>query len=220
MIDAYDATTSDTSSELLQMRMSYLLVAGGDKMDAADAQEFNESLKATGTLHVSEGASASFLQKTLDMNSTITFLSMLESNIYRFCSAINYSKDTMSGGQLTGVALRQRLQSIQNSCAKTWLSFSDSLDQQWQMLSNWLELTSGRPLDVQAITQKVTYNIPIDIAEYINQATQLMNLGLPREVYLSVLPQFESQAELEKVIVMMDRDGSMVTDLESEVGFL
>ncbi len=216
LMDSYDLLMSDTSSEMAQTRLSYLLITGNEPMDLDQARAFNEQLKASGTLHLGSGSRAAYLNKLVDMNAVTEFLKVLESNIYRFCATINYSSDKLTSGQITGAALKQRLQSIRNSCAMTWQAFNDANDKQWGLLSRWLQLSTDRALDVDAISVTVKYNIPVDASEDIERALKMQQLGLPREVWLKELPIFEKPEDIEQVMVLMDRDGVIEeNDLDS-----
>jgi SPP1 family phage portal protein len=169
LIDAYDRIISDTSNELEQMRLAYLTISGGQRLTKEEAREFKTQLQDAGVLHLPDGVTANFLLKTVDMSSVLSFLTVIENNIYKFSKSINYANSKFTGGQLTGIALKQATVNLRNKCLNSWLSFDDANWYQWNILGEFIQSKKAMqtPPDFK-IEGYIKLNIPTDNKEIAN----------------------------------------------------
>ena len=166
LIDAYDRLISDTSNELEQMRLAYLTISGGQRLTREEAKEFKTQLQDAGVLHLPDGVTANFLIKTVDMTSVLNFLTVIENNIYRFSKSINYANSKFTGGQLTGIALKQATINLRNKCLTSWLSFDDANYYQWQIMSEFIQAKYAMITEPNfKIEGYIKLNIPTDNKE-------------------------------------------------------
>jgi len=169
LIDAYDRLISDTSNELEQMRLAYLAISGGQRLTKEEAKEFKSQLQEAGVLHLPDGVTANFLIKTVDMTSVLNFLTVIENNIYRFSKSINYSNSKFTGGQLTGIALKQATINLRNKCLTSWLSFDDANWYQWEILGEFIATKYAMETTPEfKIEGYIKLNIPTDNQEIAN----------------------------------------------------
>ncbi len=129
LIDAYDRTLSDASNEIEQYRLAYLILKGL----GAD-EETLDQLKKTGILELyDEKDDVSYLTK--DINDAIieNHLDRLEENILRFAKSVNFSDESF-GGNVSGVAMKYKLMSLENKCITMERKMTAALRYQYKLI--------------------------------------------------------------------------------------
>lgn len=179
LIDQYDRLTSDTFSEMEQFRLAYFAVFGAElPEDEGECNKVLERMRQTGVLVFPStpgnpsGGSGQFIVKNVDANAVKILLDMLEDKIYRFCRAINYGRDAMSGAQATGVVLKQRLQQIRHKCLTSWAKAQTANREQWRILAALWTLNQT-PFDYLKVKAAMTLDIPTDIRDEASMLTML-----------------------------------------------
>lgn len=219
LIDAYDRLISDTSNELEQMRLAYLTISGGQRLTKEEAKEFKTQLQEAGVLHLPDGVTANFLIKTVDMTSVLNFLTVIENNIYRFSKSINYSNSKFTGGQLTGIALKQATINLRNKCLTSWLSFDDANWYQWKILGEFMKAKYAMETDPEfKIEGYIKLNIPTDNQEIANTMASFKGSLSTK----TILRLAELDLDIDSEYEEMKREGLIETneDSNNKTGFI
>jgi SPP1 family phage portal protein len=190
LLDAYDLTLSDVSSEITQIRLAYMVFTGDVEVDA----EFMKQLEQTGGLNLPEGAGASFLTKNLNDGIIENHLNRLTDNIARFTKHVNLTDDKF-GGDLSGVAIKYKLTALENKAKYSERKFIAALRRLYQVLGGSVKAN----VDYMNLDFKFVRNLPVNIADEVNTAKNLLGIT-SKETMLSVLSFVaDPLTELEKI---------------------
>ncbi|QEL79411.1 phage portal protein [Bacillus sp. JAS24-2] len=194
LIEGYDRALSDVNSEIEQFRLAYMIFKGVDIDD-----DTIEKLKQTGALDVGENGEATFLTKDLNDNILEHHLDRLEKNICRFTKHVNLSDESF-GGNLTGVAIRYKLLSLETKSGTLEMKFTKSLRQQFKLLFDAWNLRSNKEeLDYLCMTFQFTRNLPANLSDEADVQSKLQGL-ISEETRLSMLSVIpDPKAELKKM---------------------
>jgi SPP1 family phage portal protein len=206
LIDGFDITFSDVSSEITQMRLAYLAFFGDIEIDA----EFMRNLKQTGGFKIDgEKADAKFLTKNLDDSIIENHLDRLEDRIARGAKHVNLSDDKF-GGNLTGVAIEYKLTPLETKATYTERKFVTSLRRQYEVLG-----TSARViLDYLNLDFGFKRKLPENIIDEVKTAKEATGI-VSQETQLSLLSFVaDPLAELEKIKNEKESDVDLDEDLE------
>ncbi|MGX2958035.1 phage portal protein [Peribacillus sp. JNUCC 23] len=182
LIDAYDRTLSDASNEIEQYRLAYLILKGM----GAD-EETLDNLKKTGIFELfDEKDDVRYLTKDINDQMIENHLDRLEENILRFAKSVNFSDESF-GGNITGVAMRFKLLSLENKCITMERKMTAALRYQYKVLcSAW----SKRGICANEDYLKVWYgfkrNLPANNFDEA-QTTQLLKGLVSEKTRLSLL---------------------------------
>lgn len=154
LIDFYDCAISDINSELAQWRLAYLLLTGCS-MTADQVKEARQ----TGAISLPlDGADAKFLTKDIVDAVIEHHLDRLENNIYKFSKTPNMN-DKFFGGNLTGVAIKEKFRPFEDKCKVAELKYKKALNSQWDLLTGlWRE--KGIDIDPDTIIETFQRNYP------------------------------------------------------------
>lgn len=194
LIEGYDRAISDVNSEIEQFRLACMIFKGVDIDD-----DTIEKLKQTGALDVGENGEANFLTKDLNDNILEHHLDRLEKNICRFTKHVNLSDESF-GGNLTGVAIRYKLLSLETKSGTLEMKFTKSLRQQFKLLFDAWNLRSNKEeLDYLCMTFQFTRNLPANLSDEADVQSKLQGL-ISEETRLSMLSVIpDPKAELQKM---------------------
>lgn len=177
LIDGYDRALSDVNSEIEQFRLAYLLLEGFE-MESSEIEE----MKKTGALCVPDGGKAYFVTKNLDDNIIEHHLDRVEKNILRFSKSVNFSDDAF--GTASGVALKYKLQALDNKALKGERKFGVGLRRQFELASIYWSVRND--ISDTDITWTFRRNIPLDVLDeaettnklkgYVSEKTRLSRL--------------------------------------------
>lgn len=191
--DAYETNLSDLTNEISDFRNAYLIVTGAtlDEPTAAN-------MKKKGILNATDAnAKFEWLIKKLDSSFIQENLTTLEDKMYQISQHINHNEHMHSN--LSGVALRSRLISLEEKCKLNQRALSDCIKVRLKCLFTWLNKLQGTDFDWKDIKIKFTPNIPQDDATNAQIITQLGD-KLSLETGLSLLSFVDNpQIEAEKV---------------------
>lgn len=222
LIDAYDRSVSDLSSELEQFRLAYLALYG-----LKSKPEEIEKLKQTGMFEMTKDGKLEFITKKLDIPGIMLYFNRLENNIVRFAKSVNF-KDENFYGNLSGVAIRYKLMQLEEKAMTAQVKFEVADDYMWNLLQKVSSLRSVY-FDSSLIKRQFTRNIPVNILEEARIQTELEG-KVSTETRMSVAsfivnPSIEAQAlEQERVknkqkgIDFMKSDGTAVKITDVEAG--
>lgn len=161
LIDAYDRTFSDASNEIEQYRLAYLVMKGM----GADEETLNE-LKRTGILQLfDDKEDVSYLTKDVNNQMIEDHLNRLEENILRFAKSVNFSDESF-GGNVTGVAMKYKLMSLENKCITMERKMTSALRYQFKILcSAWAKKGICASEDYLKVWFGFKRNLPANVLE-------------------------------------------------------
>jgi SPP1 family phage portal protein len=127
LIDAYDRSLSDVSSELEQLRLAYMYYKGVGDADL-------ESFRQTGILPMNPEDEAGFITKKLDDSIIEHHLNRLERNILRFGKSVDFG-DEAFGGNMPVIAFQIKVAGLEHKCKMTERSFKKALNKEYKLLT-------------------------------------------------------------------------------------
>lgn len=178
--DAYETNLSDISNEISDFRNAYLGIFGF-QIKEDDIPE----LKKNGIIQVStEKGKAEWIIKNINDSFIQNTLNTLEDKMYQITAHINHNEKMQSN--LSGIALRARLISLEDKCKLNCKAFADAVKSRLKFLFIYLNLRKNKTYDYRDVKLKFTVNVPQDdvsSAQIINQLGE----KLPLETGLSLL---------------------------------
>lgn len=191
--DSYETNLSDISNEISDFRNAYLSIFGF-QIEDKDVDEMKEK----GIIQVpSDKGRAEWLIKNINDSFIQNTLSTQEDKMYQLTSHINHNEKMQSN--LSGVALRSRLISLEEKCKLNQRALADCIKSRLKFLFIYLNLTKNKTYDYRDIKIKFTPNIPQDDT---STADIIQKLGdkLSTETGLAQLSFIENpQNEIEKI---------------------
>ena len=180
LIDAYDRTLSDISSEIEQFRLAYMYFKGQEP-----TAEVIESAKQTGGFYVGENGEVGFITKQINDTIVENHLNRLETNILRFGKSVNFTGDDFSG-TITGVGMEHKLSALEQKSSVMVTKLTTALRNQFRIIGNVLNL-SNIDLDYLDVFFEFKRNIPINkqaemqanalMVGLVSERTRLSNLS-------------------------------------------
>jgi len=166
LIDAYDRSVSDLSSELEQFRLAYIALYGlkAEKEDI-------DKLRQTGMFEMTKDGKIEFITKKLDIDGIMKYFNRLENNIVRFAKSVNF-KDENFYGNLSGVAIRYKLMQLEEKAMTTQVKFEVADKAMWKVLERATAIRSTF-FDSTLIKRQFTRNIPVNMLEEARIQTEL-----------------------------------------------
>ena len=184
---------SDLTNEISDFRNAYLVITGA-QLENDDATK----MKKNGILQCNDPNSKfEWLIKKLDSSFIQENLTTLEDKMYQLSCHVNANEHMHSN--LSGVALRSRLISLEEKCKLNQRALTDCIKVRLKALFTWLNKLQGTNYDWKDLKIKFTPNIPQDD---LTQAQIITQLGdkLSLETALSLLSFIENpQNEANKV---------------------
>ena len=199
-IDAVDRTLSDANSEIEQFRLAYMLMKGVEP-----DEETMLLAKRTGAFGLPEGSEMSFLTKNMNDTMIENHLNRLQDYILRFSKSVDFSDEAFAGNQ-SGVAMKYKLQALENKCATFERKFTAALMYQFKVIaSSWNK--RGIDIDHRDIFYQFKRNLPFGW-EVEADATAKLRGHVSEHTRLGML-SFVDDVEYEKR--MMEQDMSAYT---------
>lgn len=192
--DAYETNLSDISNEISDFRNAYLTFAGCELKE-----EQLKDMKKLGIINLPDVKSvASWLIKNVNDTFVQNTLNTLEDKMYQLSSHINHNEKMQSN--LSGVALRSRLISLEEKCKLNQKAVADCIKTRLKMLFIYLKwYKTTLDYDYKDIKIRFTPNIPQDDLNTAQIISQL-NGKLSTETGLSLLSFVDNpQNEIEKL---------------------
>ncbi|WP_415302402.1 phage portal protein [Clostridium perfringens] len=167
--DAFETNLSDISNEISDFRNAYLKFLNS-QVDKEDV----EKMKELGILQFSNpDGNAEWLIKNINDTFIQNSLNTYEDKIYQIGCHINSNEKMQSN--TSSLALRARLNSMENKCTLNTNAHKDILKSRIQFLSIYLRVKKGKDYDPKDITPKYTANIPQDdlmMAQILSQVPE------------------------------------------------
>lgn len=178
--DAYETNLSDISNEISDFRNAYLGIYGFQIKE-----EDTPKLKDEGIIQVpNEKGRAEWIIKNINDSFIQNTLNTLEDKIYQITSHINHNEKMQSN--LSGIALRSRLISLEEKCKLNCKAFADTVKRRLMFLFMYLNLRKNKKYDYKDVKLKFTPNVPQDDVSAAQIITQLGD-KLSLETALSLL---------------------------------
>lgn len=189
--DAYNNVLSDLVNEVSDFRNSMLKVVGASVDDKALVK-----MKTSGVIQIPTGADVGFLIKNINDTFVQNTLNTLEEKIYKLANEVDTNIALASN--ISGVALRSRLISLENKCILMESQLETAIMKRLRNFFFIQNLKSTTPINYRTIKMKYTPNIPSDLNLLSDSISKLQGLVSQRTL-LSLLPFVESPSiELEQ----------------------
>lgn len=153
--DAYETNLSDISNEISDFRNAYLKFVGA-QIEKDQAKE----MKAMGIIQMPEGGNAEWLIKNINDLFIQNTLDRYEDKMYQIACHINANEKMQSN--TSSLALRARLNSLENKCSLNEGAHKDILKNRIKFLCKFLSIKQNKNYDPKDIKIKYTANIPQD----------------------------------------------------------
>lgn len=219
LLDVYDRCLSDQTSEIEQFRLAYLALYGLK----ADEQTL-QRIKQTGAFEMSIDGKVEFVTKELNATALENLLKKLEDNILRFAKAVNFTDDKF-GGNLSGVAIKYKLLTLEHKCSISELKFKKADREVWELIAD-VYARKRKNFDPKKIKRIFTRNIPVNLLEEARIQRELKGL-VSNETRLSLASFIENpKLEMKKiehemktgVLAMMDNFYETLEEANSDEG--
>ena len=182
LIDAYDRITSDTTSEVEQLRLAYLALYGleiqedpndTDDETIDDGSQFISRLQKTGVFEMTMDGKAEFITKDLNIDPIDSLLNRIEKNIIKFAQSVDFSDENFYGN-LSGIAIKYKLYNLENSTMNAQTEFDAAENNMWQVLCEVLNKKNDVDIDYLNIERNYTRNLPVNMLEEARVQRELM----------------------------------------------
>lgn len=202
LIDAYDKAQSDTMNDMDQFTDAYLALEGAQNTDQADVAR----MKKDRVLLLPEGASASWLVKSVNDTWVENFKTRIRQDIHKFSHTPDLS-DSEFGGNLSGVSLAYKLLPFENARKNKARKFKVGLQRRMELICNYLNFTKNANYDYTAIEVQFNNTLPQNVFE-LSQTLLNLSSFASKETLTSQIPFVENaKKELDKMEKESDPGG-------------
>ena len=153
--DGYETNLSDVSNEISDFRNAYLKFIG-----AQIEKEQAKQMKEMGIIQMPEGGNAEWLIKNINDVFIQNTLDRYEDKMYQIACHINANEKMQSN--TSSLALRARLNSLENKCTLNEGAHRDMIKTRIKFLCKFLSIKQNKDYDPNDIKTKYTANIPQD----------------------------------------------------------
>ena len=170
LIDAYDASESDTANYMSDLNDAMLLIKGD--LDAIGATADNVAkMKDANTLLLQTGISATgqqttadagYIYKQYDVSGTEAYKNRLANDIHRFSRIPNLDDDRFNSTQ-SGIALLYKMIGLEQVRKDKETYFTKALRRRYELISNIHKAVNGPVIEANKLTFTFHPNIPQDV---------------------------------------------------------
>lgn len=199
--DSYEIACSNWGNEISDTRMAYLVIAGMS-LDETTA----EKMKSKGILETDVNGSVSYCIKNIAPEFMSKYLDNIESKIFEVASHIQ--DGSMSGSNLSGVYLKNRLIMLRNKVVGQNIKFKNCVTRRIRCITNYLNMINGTQYnwrDIKITTTECVANDDLVVAQTITQLGDLVS----RETKLSLL-SFVTDPKTENEKALKDKEDNMI----------
>lgn len=197
LLDSYDNTLSDVSSEITQFRLAYMYFKG-EKPN----EDTIKAAQQTGGFWVGQDGQVGFITKNINDAVVEHHLDRLENNIKRFTKHVDFSDEAFAGN-LSGVAMRYKLMAIENKSKTLETKYKTALRHQFKILASaWAK----KSIDINYLDVFFDFkrNIPVNLLDEAQISAALKGLVSER-TRLSLL-SFVDDVDYELEQMKMDSE--------------
>ena len=212
LIDAYDAITSSTASEIEQLRLAYMYVKGaGEYVD----EDFVKRLEQTGIFGLSEDGEVGFVNKQVNAEVVKQLLEELRKNIYQFAKSIDMSNNF--GGDMRVIGWQVALLNLENASKITERKFTRALREQYRMLTEYWRKVGFVDINYLDLQFRFTRNFPKDIYSEA-QTLEILSNQVSMKTALGLM-SFVDDPEDEIARMEMEREENPFRGANGNAGF-
>jgi SPP1 family phage portal protein len=193
LIQAYDRLEGNCVSEQEDFRNAYLTLEGMEDTDEDDIK----GMKTNKILVYPQGGKAAWLVKPQDDAATEHLRTRIDKDIHKLSKTPALTDEDFSGNA-SGIALKYKLQGLENAASKKERGFRRGLQRRMELICELLKILDGVAYDYTTISMAFTRNVPNNLEELANVAEKLAGL-ISEETAISLLPiDIDPKAELQK----------------------
>ena len=170
LIDAYDASESDTANYMSDLNDAMLLIKGDLEAIGATADNVAK-MKDANTLLLQTGISATgqqttadagYIYKQYDVSGTEAYKNRLANDIHRFSRIPNLDDDRFNSTQ-SGIALLYKMIGLEQVRKDKETYFTKALRRRYELISNIHKAVNGPNIEADKLTFTFHPNIPQDV---------------------------------------------------------
>lgn len=187
MIDAYNETISEKSNDVAYFAENFLKILGGQPLEQKDLVNMRQSrvINIAQTSPDAPKIEVDFLNRPSSDGTQENLLNRLEREIFAVSMVSNISDESF--GNASGVALKFKLQSMENLALMKERKFQSAMLQKWRMVFSVPNVVSASDTDkYKGIKYIFTRNIPNNLADEATTAKNLVGI-VSNETVLSTL---------------------------------
>lgn len=204
LVDGYDKSQSDSANDFEYFTDAYLVFSGYSGLEDEDSDDPTvqanayKNMRRNRVIYLDEKGKAEFLTKDINDAALENYKKRLNMDIHKFGMVPDLSDEAFAGN-LSGVAIRFKLITLEQKCAVKENKFRTALAKRRELLTNILNIRYGKGWDYREITEDFARNIPQNVKE--DTETVLLLDGLvSRRTLLELLPQINDvDQELERL---------------------
>ena len=197
LIDAYNATQSDTQDNLDYFTNAYLMFTGATLGENEDALNTVHQMKVNRVIELPEGGTADFLTKNTNDTAEENHKKRLNSDIHKFAKVPDLSDEQFSGN-VTGIAIKFKYSCTEQLASMKERKFKKALQRRIELITNILNI-KGNSYDYTDMVMSFTRNLPANITEIADMVQKLTGVA-SKETLLSQLPFVtDVQSEMDKI---------------------
>lgn len=198
LIDAYDQAASDTANDFEYFTNALLIISGVTiDEDEEEGRPLNFKENRVINFATDEG-DAKYLIKDINDNALENYKNRLNKDIHKFSSVVDMS-DEKFAGNLSGVALKFKLNPMENVSSIKESKFRKGLMRRIELLVDFLNIKTNSLHTYLDIKPVFTRNIPSNELETVNMVKSLNGI-ISRETLLAQIPFIEDvQSEIDSL---------------------
>lgn len=166
LIDAYNQVVSNNNNDLNGFTNALMLFKATNGL----TEEMVNTMRVTGGVELDKDGDVSFLIKKLDPTFSDSYLDRTAQDIFQFAESVNFNDEKFNN--LSGVALKHKLQALSNKCIALEAKFKRSLTEQFKIItSGWKKIG----IDINYLDIYFTFkrNLPPDLEYEANWASKM-----------------------------------------------
>ena len=214
-MDAYDRAITDELCDIEQYRLDYLVLKGDLGNDAEKEAQKLKRMRIMYLKNSSDGTNNSdayFITRMMPLEAVNATLDRTKKEIYEIARHLNVADDTI-GGNLSGVALRNKQLPFEFKCLETEREFKASLTKMFKLLSAYWDGKIDY-LDIDYIFTRNYANNKLEESEFLRN----LNGIVPPEILFplaaleidmdefSKLKEEKEQSEIDRIQAELDRE--------------
>lgn len=212
LIDAYDKAESDTANDFEYFTDAYLVLMGSSGITTSDNEEDEEkaikTMKNHRVITMDNGSDAKWLIKNINDTAVENFKNRLYNDVF-FLSQVPALTDESFAGNLSGVAIKYKLMSLEQLASMKENKFLSAYSKKIRLITTQLNLKQNKGFDPASITVKFDRNITDNLKELADIVGALKG-SVSNETLLTLLPFIkDALAERQKVLEEMKQEDEL-----------
>lgn len=191
LVNAYNSALSNVKDDIDAYKNA-IFFTNNLNWDKKTLKRFKDSHMLNG-LPVEPGqpVTAQIISKVIQMEPTKIFLDLAERNIHKFSATPDMSDESFGGNQ-SGVAIKQRLLTLEAKIGIKERKFTRFIKELISLLAIPIEIETGEEVKVSEFDISYVRNLPINTSEVVDMVVKLYALDLiDHESLVSMLPNVE-----------------------------